>query len=229
MRLFTAVELPAPTRANVALFEERLLTGVPHLSRVPPENLHVTVHFLGSVPEEQVPSIVDALDDALAGVTGDTTPGAVTVRGVGAFPNVQRPRVVWVGIDDPDGVLTRLHAAVTAALGPLALNPLGYPAEARPYHPHVSIARMRGQRSSRDAHRSAASQRALKQLLAAARQSVPVMGNVPVDHLTVFRSTFEKNESPGSGEPRTRGGPRYERIARIPLRRLRKGRPEKET
>ena len=202
MRLFTAVELPEATRALVASFASELGTGLElgrreRLNTVPPENLHVTVHFLGSVPDAQVPEIVAALRTALV----DVPSGTASVQGVGAFPKRKRPRVVWAGVDDPTATLARLHEAVTKALGPL-----GYPAEERRYHPHVTLARV--PQKSRPP-------RQLVERIETSHESAPErdLGQIAVDHLTVFRSRFARAPD---GEP-GRGGPQYEPIARLPL------------
>jgi 2'-5' RNA ligase len=219
MRLFTAVELPAATRARIAAFGEDLFEGVGGgVRRVPPENLHVTVHFLGSVPEQTLPRVLEALDAATAMVA----PGTADLRGVGAFPKASRPSVVWAGVGDaaPSGALHRLHQVVTDAL-----CPLGYPAEERPYRPHVTLIRVNaarvnsGRGSSREQPRGRrAPVQLIERLRALREEPPPEWGRLPVEHLTLFSSTFEKPTSSGSGGPGGRGGPRYERIAHFALR-----------
>lgn len=200
LRVFTAVELPRATRQAVVDLAERLL-AVPQggagrfwrrgLSPVPPENLHVTVRFLGDVDEERLPEVLGALRTGVAAVP----PGPAEVSGVGAFPTPARPRVVWCGVTDTAGTLTRLEGAARDAL-----LPLGFPPEDRPYHPHVTLARVRDGRVGRDLAGR------LSELIDGAP---PRCGAVPVDHLTVFHSTASRGD-------RSRG-PRYECLDRIEL------------
>lgn len=106
--------------------------------KVPPiEDLHTTIHFLGNTPQTELGEIGKALEEAAAG----TPPIDVTYRGYGAFPNAERPRVLWAGVeeDEDDGRLTRLVERVGEAL-----EPLGFPPERRRFHAHVTLARIRG-------------------------------------------------------------------------------------
>jgi 2'-5' RNA ligase len=104
---------------------------------VPPENVHLTLQFLGAVPGERVPEVEAALREA----AGQARPISLEVRGAGGFPNARRPRVVWAGL-----------AGDTAALGELVrdlgrrLAPLGFPPEERPFSAHLTLGR------SRDTH-----------------------------------------------------------------------------
>src|SRR5262245_6799886 len=88
------------------------------------EQLHVTLKFLGAVPDDRVAALSSALDAAVA----DLAPVALEVAGLGAFPGPTRPRVLWVGIRTGAGELARLAAAVDRALAPL-----GFPPEARAF------------------------------------------------------------------------------------------------
>lgn len=102
---------------------------------VPPANYHVTLKFLGEVR----PEAVEAVRDAVGAGLRDEAALRFAMRGVGAFPALERARVLWVGVDDPGHRLAALAAAVEAAV-----TPLGFPRERRAFHPHVTIARVRG-------------------------------------------------------------------------------------
>jgi len=101
---------------------------------VAPATFHVTLKFIGWTRPEAVEAIRDAVAAALAGAPGFT----FATRGVGAFPSPKKARVVWAGVDDPGGNLTALAEAIDKALAPL-----GYAAEKRPFHPHVTLGRIK--------------------------------------------------------------------------------------
>lgn len=106
------------------------------------EDLHITVQYLGDTAQEDITHIAEALEEAVA----DIPPFLVDYAGVGAFPNIERPRAIWAGID-PEGGAEELRA-IAKAVGN-ALRPLGYRPEKRAYHPHVTIARAHSKPSDR--------------------------------------------------------------------------------
>jgi RNA 2',3'-cyclic 3'-phosphodiesterase len=99
---------------------------------VAPENLHVTLKFLGAVDEARLPDVTAALDVAASAPAFD-----VEVRGLGAFPTVSRPRVLWAGAPGSP-TFTRLADEVDRAL-----TGLGFPPEGRGFTPHVTLGRVR--------------------------------------------------------------------------------------
>ncbi len=101
---------------------------------VPPANYHITLKFLGWTEFPMIGAIGDELRPALAGATAFEIENA----GLGAFPTQRRARVLWAGARDPGGRIADLAARVDATA-----ERLGFPAEARPFHPHVTMARLR--------------------------------------------------------------------------------------
>ncbi|MCC6748620.1 MAG: RNA 2',3'-cyclic phosphodiesterase [Deltaproteobacteria bacterium] len=138
VRAFVAVNLPAEAVTRVAELQRQLKPKAAglglRLGWISPANLHVTLKFLGEIPREVVPAISAALERCVAGIE----PLPVTVQGVGAFPSPARPRVIWVGVQSPGGALEKLAARVEHALGELGFSP-----EARPFHAHLTIGRVR--------------------------------------------------------------------------------------
>jgi len=121
---------------------QRLLRSVARLrgedqavKLAPIEDLHITLQYLGATPQEDITVLAEALETAAAGFA----PIEVAYLGLGAFPDVARPRVVWAGIDPDLGgpSLTALSAAVARAL-----RDVGYRPERRAFHPHVTLARV---------------------------------------------------------------------------------------
>jgi 2'-5' RNA ligase len=127
LRLFIGVALPDEVRASLSA----LCTGVQAARWVAPEQLHVTLRFLGWTREEEVAALQSALGRVSAPAFG------LSLKGVGAFPSAaeRKPtRVLWAGVT-PVAPLTAVKAAIDEALGP---DP-----EPRDFHPHVTLARFK--------------------------------------------------------------------------------------
>ena len=132
IRAFMAITPPPTLQQTMAEVRQ----AFQHLSLpwrwVTPDHIHLTLRFLGNVPEESVPS----LHQAMAQATQGQMAFPLRATALGCFPHPARPRVLWVGLDDPSQTLGRLHARLIAAL-----TPLGFPLEDRPFHPHLTLAR----------------------------------------------------------------------------------------
>jgi 2'-5' RNA ligase len=143
LRLFAALDPPGPVRRELASAQADLRRGAgPHAEEVrwiPPDRLHVTLRFLGAVPEEQVA----AVRDALAGAAAGSHPLALEVRGAGGFPTPRRARVVWLGLAGDAGGLASLASELERRLAPL-----GFPSEERPLVPHFTVGRSRERRGA---------------------------------------------------------------------------------
>ena len=132
-----AVVLDEGVRSAVAATIERLRPLGSAVAWVPPRNLHVTLHFLGDQSEERLADAEAALADAAAG----SAPLDVTFHGIGAFPGLERPRILWVGLAHGALEVRRLQARVTDAL---AVR--GFGKEERAWHPHLTIGRVHDER-----------------------------------------------------------------------------------
>jgi RNA 2',3'-cyclic 3'-phosphodiesterase len=138
MRLFVAVNLPAEIRQGLGEVQDRLRSAQADVSWVRPENIHVTLKFLGEVDEKRLPSIRGVLADvALAGVSFP-----MEVAGVGSFGG-RVPRVVWVGVRDGAQPLTHLARQVEGVLARL-----GFPKEKREFTAHLTLGRVRSTRNA---------------------------------------------------------------------------------
>ena len=104
------------------------------------ENLHLTLKFLGDIPLTNVEAVAQATE----GATKTIEPFEITVTGSGAFPPKGQPRVLWVGLEDASGQLALLHTALEDECAQA-----GFPREERPFHPHLTIARIRKPHDSR--------------------------------------------------------------------------------
>ena len=132
MRLFVAINLPRPIRENLALDMNRLRQIAPSVRWIRPDNLHITVRFLGTVAPARVEDITRGLGNAVRERNGFR----IAIHGLGAFPSLKNPRVLWSGIR-PNHQLTELQRAVEREM-----QNIGFPGEARPFHPHVTLARV---------------------------------------------------------------------------------------
>jgi len=135
LRTFIAVELDARLKAALAEAQASLRDPVsPRAVRwVQLEGIHLTLKFLGDTPLDKI----EGIKAALARAAGQVAPFTFTVGGVGCFPDLRRPRVVWVGVHEPTGSLARLWQAVESQVAPL-----GFPTEKRPFSPHLTLGRV---------------------------------------------------------------------------------------
>jgi RNA 2',3'-cyclic 3'-phosphodiesterase len=135
VRLFVALEIPSAVRDNFAAFlsEMRALTeklGERRVRWVRPENLHVTLKFIGEVAEAKLAAIRTALS-----TVPSVAPIDARFRGLGFFPNENRPTVLWAGLDASP------HFSTSAGDIDSALTTLGIAGEKRAFVPHLTLAR----------------------------------------------------------------------------------------
>jgi len=141
-RVFVAIELPSLVRKSLSDHINRLRQTLPdvHASWSHEENLHLTLKFLGKTPVAKV----EALSQATQQAALMTEPFDLIVADCGAFPPRGQPRVLWIGIEDPTEKLTALHHALEDKCAKA-----GFAREERPFHPHLTIARVRKPKGSR--------------------------------------------------------------------------------
>jgi 2'-5' RNA ligase len=130
VRLFTALDLSAEIREGIGRIAPALEKSRARLTPVDPAGAHITLVFIGEVPEERIGPVEDALADIRA------EPFSVTVAGVSGN-NPKRPRVVWANVKD-NGECAAVQARVADVL-----SRFGVEKEDRPYTPHVTIARVK--------------------------------------------------------------------------------------
>ena len=132
-RAFVALGLDEETRAAVAAEIERLRPLSRAVAWVPAPNLHFTLKFLGEQPDARLGEAIDALVEAAGGLA----PFALALFGLGAFPGMERPRILWVGAADGALAARDLQARVETAL-----ERRGFARDARPWHAHLTIGRV---------------------------------------------------------------------------------------
>jgi RNA 2',3'-cyclic 3'-phosphodiesterase len=130
MRVFVALEIPSAVRENLAALLNALRSVSAQTGWVRPQNLHVTLKFIGEAAEPKIA----AIRSALAGVRSEQ-PVTLDFRGLGFFPNEKHPRVFWAGIEASPNL------NILAADIDRAVEKLGVPLEKRPFSPHLTLAR----------------------------------------------------------------------------------------
>ena len=138
LRLFISLPLPIEIRTALGEFIGLVKPWGGGARWEKPDKLHLTVKFLGDTDDRLVGEILGVIRDRTAGLGAFS----VCVSGFGAFPALERPRVIWVGCEDSGGTLLRIHDAIDEGLAAL-----GFPKEERAFHPHVTLARVREQGS----------------------------------------------------------------------------------
>lgn len=136
IRTFVAVEMPPEISSRVDALIQKLKVAQAKVSWVSPGNMHLTLKFLGDVLDREVPAICEAVSRA----SGAVSAFEMVVEGVGAFPNVERPRTLWLGASEGSDRMAELYTAIDEELGKL-----GYRQEGRRFKPHLTIGRVRGQ------------------------------------------------------------------------------------
>lgn len=163
-----------------------VLTALSRMGRavrpVPDGPLHITLKFLGDIDPAFVPQVTQAIEQAAQSSHEFT----LELRGLGAFPDAQRPNVIWVGCGEAP-ILTELVQQIDAGL-----FAIGIPREARPFHPHATLARVKARPPQE-----------LAELLS--KHTATVFGTAGVDEVKLYQSDL------------TPQGPRYTVLARVPL------------
>ncbi|MBN1548828.1 MAG: RNA 2',3'-cyclic phosphodiesterase [Syntrophaceae bacterium] len=135
LRAFLAVDPPREIRDAIAMIQNRLKKAIQGDIRwVKPEGIHLTLKFFRALPESDVATISRAVRDAVSKVV----PFVLDIKSVGAFPDVKRPRVLWLGMEGDVNALIQLQKKVDTEL-----QHCGFAKEDRPFRPHLTLARIK--------------------------------------------------------------------------------------
>ena len=139
IRCFVALNLPPEWKGRLAELEARLKEARADVSWVKPENIHLTLKFLGGVEETRISLVKRAIQEGLGG----EGPLALSLAGLGVFPNPRSPRVIWVGVEGDTERIQKLQKRLEQAL-----EEVGFSREARPFSPHMTLGRMRSRQGA---------------------------------------------------------------------------------
>lgn len=141
IRTFIAIEIPASIQQQIALLQNRLKSVGGGISWVKTNNIHLTLKFLGDVPANLMQQVIEATEKAC----GEIKSFNLEIKGTGFFPDMKRPRVVWVGCEENSGSLQKIHQNLD-----LLLSNIGFKKESRRFSPHLTIGRVKDQRKIGD-------------------------------------------------------------------------------
>ena len=183
VRTFVAVEMPETVRQQFRDVQAELRRAEAHVKWVEPHNIHVTLKFLGEIPEERL----EGLYNGVAQGVHACAPFEINLSRLGAFPNLRRPRVVWIGIDSGKERLIELQERLEESI-----SQHGFPQERRPFSPHLTIGRVKSPRGADD-------------LVDAIKATSFQSGPIEVGEVVVMKSTL------------TPEGPTYTPLRRVGL------------
>lgn len=172
VRAFLAVPLPQQLKEAISAIQSHMQAQITDARWIRSENLHLTLHFFGETEQEAL----EKIKVSVLSVKRRQRPFLIEVKGLGAFPNLHRPRILWLDLE-PKDQLRRLHRDCYECL-----RQAGIATESRPYSPHLTIGRLRRQRPD------------LTDLYNSIGQTL--VGQLPVDKLVLFESRLH----PGGAE-----------------------------
>ena len=135
IRCFIATELPLELKLKIDTYIDSLRNISPQIKWIKAKNLHITLKFLGEIPYELIEKIHNELSD----VSTIVNPFEMSVRGTGFFPNQNKPRVIWLGLqNDSKNSIFKLHEWIDKKL-----QALGFEREKRRFSPHLTLGRIK--------------------------------------------------------------------------------------
>jgi len=134
IRSFVAVLLDPSLKEEIARTQEQLKAVGANVRWVAPETFHFTLKFLGGVEEEKIEEIAQTV----GAVAAQFQPFSLSLAGLGVYPSLSAPRVIWVGTSQGAQELTELGERTEAAL-----EPMGFEREKRPFSAHLTLGRVR--------------------------------------------------------------------------------------
>jgi len=136
LRLFIAIDIPEHVKKEIGELLGILKKHDADVKWIPPENIHLTLKFLGTTPD----SLVGKIREALLPLVSSYEPFYITIQSTGVFPSSKYPRIIWIGIIDSD-TLIEVRNGIESAM-----SLLGFQREDKKFHPHLTVGRVRGQK-----------------------------------------------------------------------------------
>jgi 2'-5' RNA ligase len=191
LRAFIAIEFSGGLQKEISQVSELLQkkAGKTGVRWVVPENIHLTLKFLGDVS----PSAVAVIQDTIVAEASLHSTFSIKIGGIGAFPNQNRPRIIWLGVDAPPA-LESLQRGVESVAAKL-----GYTPEERPFSPHLTLGRVRENASASELAMLTSTLKEIK---------VETLGIMAVEEIQLFNSDLHP------------GGSVYTRLFSAPLKKI---------
>src|SRR3990170_647769 len=134
MRTFVAIELPQELTSKIDQLQAVLRKTKADVSWVKPQNVHITLKFLGEVKEEKIEEVYQTVEKSVVGIKKFQ----VSLQGLGGFPNLKRPRVIWIGVEKWKEILAELYPKVEEEFFKIR-----FAKENRSFTPHLTIGRVK--------------------------------------------------------------------------------------
>ena len=144
IRSFVAIELSPDIRSQIEKIQNELKGSSADVRWVRSRGIHLTLKFLGGIPEEKIPEIAGVLTRCAA----ETESFNLTIHSLGAFPNPANPKVIWIGVEDESGRLLKAQQSVEKSLAAI-----GFKEEKRAFTPHLTLGRLKSPRGKREVSR----------------------------------------------------------------------------
>jgi 2'-5' RNA ligase len=141
IRSFLAIELPKPILKKIEEVQGDLRSTHADVRWVNPEKIHLTLKFFGNIEESRIDPIFKSIEEPIR----NTLPFSLKVQGVGAFPNLKNPRVIWMGLVDGREILVSFQKQIETQF-----EEIGFQSEDRPFHPHLTLGRMKSSRGKEE-------------------------------------------------------------------------------
>lgn len=174
-RIFIGIDFPETHRTLLASLLETVSASDLPIRWIGANAAHLTLHFIGEVPVETA----ELLRLGFAGAAGNTHRFSLSVDGAGAFPNLDRPQIVWLGLSGDIASLRRLHRANETFLLGFDIDP-----EQRQFRPHITLGRARQTLQPAEINRLISLMRSKEVKAKLAELAEPFS----VDHVTLYRS-----------------------------------------
>jgi 2'-5' RNA ligase len=175
IRVFIAIDLSDSIRNSIRDHVDRMAQSLPKgaIRWVRVEGIHLTLKFLGNISHDKISSVQSVMEN----VTANVERFKFQVSELGCFPRVTRPRVLWIGVQEPSGALGRVQSVLAQGL-----EGLGFERELRAFHPHLTIGRVKRHVRSTDI-------KLISQVIQ--QEKIGLLGEVEVHQVLLIRSDLQ--------------------------------------
>lgn len=145
IRTFICIDIPQEVKQKMGAVQAEMKKHGRGVRWSNSNGIHLTLKFLGDIENEKVQQVIHQAEKACAGFS----PFEISVQDTGAFPNFKRPRVFWIGVDEPSGLMLQLHGAIDNSLASI-----GFEKEQRRFSPHLTLGRVKSDDGLKDVSRA---------------------------------------------------------------------------